>query len=174
MRLPTITLQPGGVRPPNAPQKTNILAILGAAPLAHSHAIEGVDQLPEALATRITLLPSATAPSLSGLGLTSWWFNTTDDTVRVPLEGQWVVIATAGSSPNVTSSLTAPSDTSVLWFDPSDGSLSTWNGSVWVSSLPLSFIPAPGEEPETPVGAYVNTAGFAYVNNLGHFYISSS
>lgn len=46
-----------------------------------------------------------------------------------------------GSSGNVITSLTPPSNTSSLWYDPSDGTISVWNGSVWVTDGSVYSIP---------------------------------
>ncbi len=48
--IPTITLQPGGTRPPSPTQKTNILAALGAAAAVHGHTIAEITGLAAALA----------------------------------------------------------------------------------------------------------------------------
>lgn len=45
-----------------------------------------------------------------------------------------IVNATGPPGTPCITSLTPPSNTSALWFDPSDGSVSAWNGTVWVTT----------------------------------------
>lgn len=63
--------------------------------------------------------------------------------VRIPFSNIVAVDAALGNTIGraVITSLTPPSNTSVLWYDPSDGTISVWNGSVWVTDGSIYSIP---------------------------------
>lgn len=52
--------------------------------------------------------------------------------IRAARSGAIATALIKSSGTKVVTSETAPTATNVLWFDPSDGTLSSWNGHVWV------------------------------------------
>lgn len=114
MGLPLITLQPGGSRPPTPTQKSNILAILGAAPAAHGHAITDIAGLSEALAYLVDA-PPVNVSSVAGvltldMALSSTFFTTlTEETQLVVtnrLPGACVLYVTQGAGFGITLEVT--------------------------------------------------------------------
>lgn len=102
MSLPLITLQPGGSRPPTPTEKSNILAILGAATASQVAAIEGqvsglegeMDALSLVLAGKLQLAVATSAP----LNTSVLWFNPETEALAVYHSGDWVSVS--GSSTN--------------------------------------------------------------------------